>query len=755
MPAISLNPPQGTLRTVLMIPVAALSLLLLAVCTWSIATSWRQYSGASETQEFDRAANKFIAGLYEVLMERLATNNGLQAPAPAGADVIGEIEKRRAAVKENFDSGLRMLEAMDFPNKATLMQELRRTLDLANAARSKADAALKLPRDQRDDTLLKTFIPVVTDSVNAALNLWFSALHSSAKSDPFLARLASIKEIGFRLRDTAGTERSHIAQAISAKAAIPADRLVAIAGIQARVDILFRQLDNLVLDARMPAEFQQAIAGAKDGYFKGFRLAADEMRKASESGADYKMDAREWVTVSDRYLGTLLNVLYAASRVSESHTAALKSSAFMGLAILIGVLVASLLIAVASGVMIVRRVSRPMTALTSAVGRLAGGDLDVAIAQTERSDEIGALARSVQVFKDNAIALKDAEATAASQRQASDEDRARNERARAAAAKEVEAVVGALGKGLEQLAKGDLTYRLTGDIAPEYKKVQDDFNAAMNQLQETIHAITASSREVSSASSEISSSTTDLSQRTEEQAASLEKTSASMEEISVTVKKNAESAQRANKVTAGTRDVADRGGAVVAQAVQAMSRIADSSTKISDIIGVIDEIARQTNLLALNAAVEAARAGEAGRGFAVVASEVRSLAQRSSQAAKDIKDLIVNSAGQVKDGVKLVNRAGTSLQEIVESIKQVAEIVSDIASASGEQSTGLDHVNRALAQMDEATQQNSALVEQNAATAKMLEQQSHAMSEQVGFFRADREATPQRSPAGRPCTLVA
>ena len=176
-------------------------------------------------------------------------------------------------------------------------------------------------------------------------------------------------------------------------------------------------------------------------------------------------------------------------------------------------------------------------------------------------------------------------------------------------------------------------------------------------------------------------------------------------------------------------------------------RSRNSSRKISDIIGVIDEIARQTNLLALNAAVEAARAGEAGRGFAVVASEVRSLAQRSSQAAKDIKDLITNSNGQVKDGVELVNRAGTALTEIVVSIKKVGEIVADIANASAEQASGIDQVNKALTQMDEVTQQNSALVEENAATAKTLEQQAKALDERVGFFRLTAPKAPSEQPA--------
>jgi methyl-accepting chemotaxis protein len=268
-------------------------------------------------------------------------------------------------------------------------------------------------------------------------------------------------------------------------------------------------------------------------------------------------------------------------------------------------------------------------------------------------------------------------------------------------------------------------------------------NELLDSMAEVLAEIKTTSQEVSSAAAEISTATTDLSQRTEEQAASLEETSASMEQIAATVKQNAENARRANDLTRGTQEVADRGGEVVGQAVSAMARIEDSSRKIADIISVIDEIARQTNLLALNAAVEAARAGEAGRGFAVVASEVRSLAQRSSQAAKDIKDLITNSSSQVQDGVQLVNRAGTSLKEILDSIKQVADIVADIATASGEQSGGIEQVNIALTQMDEVTQQNSAMVEQNAATARTLEQQAGEMDERIGAYKLTSADTPR------------
>jgi PAS domain S-box-containing protein len=320
-------------------------------------------------------------------------------------------------------------------------------------------------------------------------------------------------------------------------------------------------------------------------------------------------------------------------------------------------------------------------------------------------------------------------------------------RAMQQAVEEVQAAVGAA-------KDNNLTVRVplagkSGDIAA----LCDGVNGLLDTMADVIAQIKHVSVEVANASSEISASTSDLSQRTEEQAASLEETSASMEQIAATVKKNAENAQAANASAASTQDVANRGGKVVAQAVDAMAKIEESSRKISDIIGVIDEIARQTNLLALNAAVEAARAGDAGRGFAVVASEVRSLAQRSSQAAKDIKDLIISSGGQVKDGVELVNKAGTALSDIVDSIKTVADVVADIANASAEQAGGIEQVNKALAQMDEVTQQNSALVEENAATAKTLESQAQAMNERVSVFRLDEHDAPAIVPAAKADTV--
>jgi methyl-accepting chemotaxis protein len=439
--------------------------------------------------------------------------------------------------------------------------------------------------------------------------------------------------------------------------------------------------------------------------------------------------------------------------------------------------IAMLLVSGALAVIVALSITRPVARIVGSMSTLAAGDTSIEIPDVKRGDEIGTMAQATLKFRDAAIEKARLEAETAER-----DRRAAAERAAAEAKimNEFEAAVGGIVKAaltgdfsqrvsldgkqgvirnlaesmnalcdnvgqvlkdmgvmLGALAEGNLTRRIEADYQGMFGTLKDNANTTATRLSETIGKIKAAAGEVANASAEISTSTRDLSQRTEEQASSLEQTSASMEEISATVKKNAESAQQANQSAASTREVAARGGEVVAQAVEAMSRIEESSRKISDIISVIDEIARQTNLLALNAAVEAARAGDAGRGFAVVASEVRSLAQRSSQAAKDITDLINNSTSQVKDGVELVNRAGEQLREIVSSINSVAAIVSDIASASAEQASGIDQVNKALTQMDEVTQQNSALVEENAATARTLEQQSQAMDQQVGFFRLD------------------
>ncbi len=288
---------------------------------------------------------------------------------------------------------------------------------------------------------------------------------------------------------------------------------------------------------------------------------------------------------------------------------------------------------------------------------------------------------------------------------------------------------------LSALADGDLDQRMQGDFAGSFAAMQRDANATAEQLTAMVERIRECTGSISLAASEIASGNSDLSERTERQAAHLEETAASMEELTSTVRQNAEHARQASGLALGAQQVASRGSVVVGQVVTTMEAIQNASRRIGDITGVIDGIAFQTNILALNAAVEAARAGEQGRGFAVVASEVRSLAQRSADAAREIKQLIEASVTQVADGVRLVQDAGQTMQEIVSSVAGVSGIMAEISSASQEQAAGIDQVNQTVTQMDDATQQNAALVEEASAAARLLEGQAEALTAAVAVFR--------------------
>jgi len=425
----------------------------------------------------------------------------------------------------------------------------------------------------------------------------------------------------------------------------------------------------------------------------------------------------------------------------------------------------ALLVALAVGTagwFIGRSVSGPVVALGRRMRDLADGDTTSNIPYASRRDEVGQMAAALVIFRDAAIDKDRLEAEALAQRSLSEQERAANEAEKARVAAEDKAALEALATGLSAMANGDLTHRFTLEVAPRAERLKSDFNAAIAQLQDAVSVVVANVAGIRSGAGEISQAADDLSRRTEQQAASLEETAAALDQITATVNKTASGARQASDVVQAARGDAEKSGVVVRDAVSAMTAIETSSSQIGQIIGVIDEIAFQTNLLALNAGVEAARAGDAGRGFAVVASEVRALAQRSAEAAKEIKTLISASTGQVGAGVKLVGETGEALQRIVDRVAEIDSLVTEIAASAQEQAVGLAQVNTAVNQMDQVTQQNAAMVEQSTAASHSLDQEAESLQASVGRFRVGESlsrtapaAPPRASAASAPSRMVA
>lgn len=348
-----------SIKLTLTVVLSLLSVMIIGALGWIGTAAWKDYSIASGAKEFDASANRYIAGLYEVLLERLDTNNALQAAEPASAAMLAKIDASRKVIKDNFDVGLAEIEGREFPDKQARLQDLKAALQKANDYRQKADAAIKLPRDQRDDNLRKTFTPTITASVNAGLKVWYSALYSTATHDPQLMRLATIKELGWRLRDYSGQERAIVAAAIASGSAIPADGWAAIGGHRARVAVLWEQLQNLTADAGTNPAIVAAMGSAQQKYFKDFLSLSNEMKKISDAGGKYPMTAPQWVLTTNPQIGALLEVLYAASKTSETLAGEAANRALRVLAMIAALMVLVLAIAAASLSLVIARVTRP------------------------------------------------------------------------------------------------------------------------------------------------------------------------------------------------------------------------------------------------------------------------------------------------------------------------------------------------------------------------------------------------------------
>ncbi|MES5097994.1 methyl-accepting chemotaxis protein [Agrobacterium sp. BA1120] len=408
-----------------------------------------------------------------------------------------------------------------------------------------------------------------------------------------------------------------------------------------------------------------------------------------------------------------------------------------------------------------RKVAMPIAEITSSMNTLAAGDTSREVPHGDRKDEIGAMAAAVSVFRQNAIERSRLEAEAEANRSVSEKERIAREEQKAKEAADTSFAVDNLAAALSRLSDGDVSYRISQPFAAHLDAVRSNFNSSAEKLQTALSRVAENARGIDAGANEIRSAADDLAKRTEQQAASVEETAAALEEITTTVKDSTKRAQEAGQLVARARTGAEQSGDVVRKAVVAMEQIEKSSSEISNIISVIDEIAFQTNLLALNAGVEAARAGEAGKGFAVVAQEVRELAQRSASAAKDIKGLITTSNAQVEQGVQLVGETGRALETIVAEVQEINRHVVAIVDAAQEQSSGLQQINTAVNQMDQDTQKNAAMVEEQTAASHGLAKEVASLNHLLGQFKLSggyeapvRAAAPTERPVQSPARAL-
>ncbi|WP_417411576.1 methyl-accepting chemotaxis protein [Hoeflea sp.] len=382
-----------------------------------------------------------------------------------------------------------------------------------------------------------------------------------------------------------------------------------------------------------------------------------------------------------------------------------------------------------------RLVKRPLEGLVADVNTLSEGNFNEPIKGQARSDETGSVARALEGFRHRLAETDALETEAARERNNAERERSNTETERTRSAELQKRIVTRLGTGLSHLSSGDMSHRITEEFPGEYAQLRDDFNSAMQSLEQTLQTINVSVSNITSGTGEMSNAANDLSARTEKQAASLEETAAALDELTSQVNASAENAKLAAQTVENTNQSTVQSSDIVEKAIQAMNGIEHSSREVSRIIGVIDEIAFQTNLLALNAGVEAARAGEAGRGFAVVAQEVRELAQRSAAAAKEIATLITTSAGQVDQGVDYVAQTGKALKGISSQVVQINSLIRDISQSSSEQAVGIKEINAAINQMDQVTQQNAAMVEETTAASMALNNEAQSLGGLVSKFQ--------------------
>jgi len=675
--------------------------LILPIFVWQLGKdtiqSLRSYDDMKVLDHQNAAANTLIAGVYEILLERLETNNALLAEQPAGSDVLGAIEKNRSVAVAKISAAYADLSGLEFPNKASLLGELKAAIDKANTYRAKADAAMKQAKAGRDADTIKNLFVSLSDLSAMSQKVWGAVLSNISEYDPELGRLSNLRMLAWNLRDIAGIERSHIAAAIPSKSAIPADKLTAISENRAQIALMWRFMQAGLKQNEHPA-IVKGVQLAKEGYFAGFQPLADQMRKASAEGAAYPMAQQQWVDTTTPQLFTLLEVMYGAGVASEAHTAAARAAALKSLTMSL-VLLGFGIVALATAALIVAHsVIRPLKKLTDAMRELAEGNFGVVLPGLGRQDEVGDMAQAVETFKTKA------------EQKARDEAEAKIRQDQIAA----------------QQRRADMT-RLADGFEDAVGEIVETVSSASTELEASAAALTSTAGRSQELTTMVAVASEEATTNVQSVASATEEMASSVNEIGRQVQ---ESARMANEAVDQARITNNR-----------VSELSKAAARIGDVVELINTIAGQTNLLALNATIEAARAGEAGRGFAVVASEVKALAEQTAKATGEIGQQITGIQSATQESVN-------AIKEISGSIEKLSEISSAIAAAVEEQGAATQEISRNVLRAAQGTQQVSSNIvdvqrgasetgsasSQVLSSAKSLSVESYRLKIEVGKF---------------------